>query len=42
MDYALPEINGVLATRQILAAQPNTAILILSMHAEPQYVAEQH
>ena len=38
MDYALPGINGVLATRQILAAQPGVAILILSMHAEQQYV----
>lgn len=38
MDYALPGINGVLATRQILSAQPDTAILILSMHTEPQYV----
>ncbi|MBY0504770.1 MAG: response regulator transcription factor [Bryobacteraceae bacterium] len=39
MDYALPGINGALATRQILAAQPSVAILILSMHSEPQYVA---
>jgi len=38
MDYALPGINGVLATRQILAARPDAAILILSMHTEPQYV----
>lgn len=38
MDYALPGINGALATRQILAANPDPAILILSMHTEPQYV----
>ena len=38
MDYALPGINGVLATRQILATQPDAAVLILSMHTEPQYV----
>lgn len=38
MDYALPGINGVLATRQILAAQPEIAVLILSMHSEQQYV----
>ncbi len=38
MDYALPGINGVLATRQILSSQPDAAILILSMHTEPQYV----
>ena len=38
MDYALPGINGALATRQILAANADPAILILSMHTEPQYV----
>lgn len=38
MDYALPGINGALATRQILAAHPAGAVLILSMHTERQYV----
>jgi DNA-binding NarL/FixJ family response regulator len=38
MDYALPEMNGALAARHILAGQPATGILILSMHAEASYV----
>lgn len=38
MDFALPSINGAVAARQILKTAPETAILILSMHAEPAYV----
>ncbi len=38
MDFALPSMNGALATRKILASLPQTAILILSMHPEPAYV----
>lgn len=38
LDYALPEVNGVLAAREILAARPETKILMLSMHAEESYV----
>jgi DNA-binding NarL/FixJ family response regulator len=38
LDYALPDTNGAIVARQILAAKPQTAILILSMHAEPAYV----
>jgi DNA-binding NarL/FixJ family response regulator len=38
MDFALPSMNGALATRQILKAQPDIAVLILSMHAEASYV----
>jgi DNA-binding NarL/FixJ family response regulator len=38
MDFALPSMNGAVATRQILRDAPQTAILILSMHAEPAYV----
>ena len=34
MDFALPSMNGAVATRQILRAAPETAILILSMHSE--------
>jgi len=34
MDCALPQINGVEATRRILAKLPDTAILMLSMHSE--------
>jgi two-component system response regulator NreC len=38
MDFALPSMNGAVATRHILKANPHTAVLILSMHAEPNYV----
>jgi DNA-binding NarL/FixJ family response regulator len=38
MDFALPSMNGAVATRHILKANPETAVLILSMHAEPSYV----
>jgi DNA-binding NarL/FixJ family response regulator len=38
MDFALPSMNGAVAARQILRNAPETAILILSMHAEPAYV----
>jgi DNA-binding NarL/FixJ family response regulator len=38
MDFAMPSMNGAVATRRILAARPGTAVLILSMHAEPAYV----
>lgn len=39
MDYALPQQNGVLATRKIRQALPETRVLMLSMHSEPSYVA---
>jgi len=38
MDFALPSMNGALATRRIVTAAPETAVLILSMHPEPAYV----
>ena len=38
MDFALPSMNGAVATRLILKSAPETAVLILSMHAEPNYV----
>jgi DNA-binding NarL/FixJ family response regulator len=38
LDYALQKTNGAVVARQILAVKPQTAILILSMHAEPAYV----
>src|SRR5947207_15818580 len=34
MDFALPSMNGAVAARHILRTAPETAILILSMHAE--------
>lgn len=38
MDFALPSMNGAVATRHILKAAPDTAVLMLSMHSEPNYV----
>ena len=38
MDFALPSMNGAVATQRIVAALPDTAVLMLSMHPEPVYV----
>jgi DNA-binding NarL/FixJ family response regulator len=38
MDYQIPIQNGALATRKILAGNPETRVIILSMHSEPSYV----
>jgi DNA-binding NarL/FixJ family response regulator len=40
MDCALPGINGLQATRQILEDSPNTAVLMLSMHPESTWVRQ--
>ena len=38
MDVAMPNLNGIEATRQIIAAQPKVAIVVLSMHSDESYV----
>ncbi len=38
MDFALPSMNGAVATRRISTLSPSTAVLILSMHEEATYV----
>ena len=38
MDFALPGMMGGAATQRILESLPETAVLILSMHAERSYV----
>ena len=38
MDIAMPLLNGLEATRQILKAVPKTRILILSAHSDGAYV----
>ncbi len=40
MDCAMPEMNGLEATRKILEALPDTAILMLSMHSEDTLVRQ--
>ena len=40
MDAAMPNTNGLAATRTILARAPETAILMLSMHAEETLVRQ--
>jgi DNA-binding NarL/FixJ family response regulator len=40
MDCAMPRTSGIVATRRILDAQPDVAVLILSMHTEPTLVSQ--
>lgn len=39
MDIAMPLLNGFEATRQILKANPEARILVLSAHSDDEYVA---
>jgi DNA-binding NarL/FixJ family response regulator len=38
MDIAMPLLNGLEATRQILEAAPGTKVLILSAHSDDAYI----
>jgi DNA-binding NarL/FixJ family response regulator len=40
MDCALPQMNGIEASRRILAKLPETAIVMLSMHSEDTLVKQ--
>ena len=40
MDCALPQMNGIEATRRILARYPEIAVLMLSMHSEDTLVRQ--
>ena len=40
MDCALPGMNGLEATRQIIEEAPDTAVLMLSMHTENTWVRQ--
>jgi DNA-binding NarL/FixJ family response regulator len=38
MDIAMPVLNGLEATRQILAANPAARVMILSAHSDDEYI----
>lgn len=38
MDMAMPKLDGVQATREILKHEPRAAVLLLSMYSEENYV----
>jgi DNA-binding NarL/FixJ family response regulator len=40
IDITMPNMNGVIAMRQILKVSPGTKVLVLSMHADEQFVAQ--
>ena len=40
MDVAMPELNGIEATRRLLAANPHIRVIALSMHKDSVYVRE--
>ena len=38
LDLAMPDLNGIDAARQIIAASPRTRVIILSVHADRRFV----
>jgi two-component system response regulator NreC len=40
LDIGMPLMNGIEATRQIVRRQPETHVLILSMHADEAYIIQ--
>ncbi len=40
MDIAMPRLNGLEATRQVLKIHPHTRVLILSAHSDDAYVKD--
>ncbi|MCB2185397.1 MAG: response regulator transcription factor [Deltaproteobacteria bacterium] len=40
MDIAMPDMNGIEATREIMNEMPQTRIIILSMHSRKTFIAE--
>ena len=40
MDIAMPLLNGLQATQQIIENHPATRVLILSAHPDPEYIKQ--
>jgi len=40
MDIAMPKLNGIEATRQLIGEHPKLKIIVLSMHADKRFVTE--
>jgi two-component system response regulator NreC len=40
MDIGMPDLNGIEATREILAHNPNVKVIALSMHSAKRFVVE--
>jgi DNA-binding NarL/FixJ family response regulator len=40
MDISMPELNGLDATRQILAGKSTSRVLILTAHSEEEYIRQ--
>ena len=40
MDISMPNLNGIDATHQIVSANPNIKVMILSMHKDESFVKE--
>ena len=40
LDISMPNLNGLEATRRIVANAPGTKVIILSMHIDKEYVSE--
>src|SRR4051812_4533008 len=40
MDVAMPQLNGIEATRRLMSDQPDTKVVALSMHSDRRYVSE--
>jgi DNA-binding NarL/FixJ family response regulator len=40
MDVRMPELNGMEATRQVAAENPDVKVIALSMHLEKQFISE--
>jgi len=38
MDVSMPDLNGIEATRQVLAENPNMKVIALSMHSDKRFV----